>query len=108
MTPNWTKEELLAYILIWSANADFIVDEAETDQILSKVDEAVFKRLKREFKNDNDNQRLQKVNMALEGMNYSTEDMDHIFEEMKELFLSDGTINTMEKNLERGFKKIFG
>lgn len=107
MTTNWTKEELLAYILIWSANADFIVDEAETDQILSKVEESVFKKVKREFADDNDMQRLQKVNAALERLNYSSEGKSEIFEEMKELFLSDGNYNTLEKNLELGFKKIF-
>jgi len=107
MTTNWTKEELLAYILIWSANADFIVDEAETDQILSKVDESVFKKVKREFADDNDIQRLQKVNATLGQLNYSSSDKADLFEEMKELFLSDGEFNTLEKNLERGFKKIF-
>lgn len=108
MTTNWTKEELLAYILIWSANADFIVNDSEKDLILSKVDESTYKHIRREFQQDNDNERLEKVNASFDSLNYSPDDKTAIFEDMKELFLSDGDFNTLEKNLERGFKHIFG
>lgn len=103
---NWNKEELLAYILVWSANADFIEQVDEIDLILSKVDKDTYKRVSKEFHNDNDKQSIDKICDTLEKLEYSSSEIGQVFEDMKELFVADGNFHSLEQNLQRSLKKI--
>ena len=53
-SPNWTKEELKIYILIYCANADFSESKLETEYIKSKIQTSNFDKIHAEFENDND------------------------------------------------------
>lgn len=104
---SWTKEQFHAYLLIWCANANFIENEEEIDFILSKIDAASFKDLKREFSKDNDIQRINKITAAIDHFNYHKTELKLLIEEMKELFLVDGKMDAMEQNLLLGLKHLF-
>jgi len=103
---NWTKQELVAYILLYAANCNLDIDNHEKNVILSKVDMQTFQRVHDEFDKDNDYQSLQKIISALEEKHYSKVELDTLFDDIKRLFLSDGNYDVMEHNLYSYLKKI--
>ncbi len=105
---TWTKEELLAYTLIWCANADFTENEDEIEHILSKVSTETYNHIHEEFEADNDQQSIDKIIATLARLEYSEAEKAQIFDDMKEIFGADGEIDVLEHNLSRGLKHIFG
>jgi len=103
---NWTKEELVAYVLLFAANSDFTENKEEKELILSKVDKKTFKRIHKEFHNDNDFQSIQKIISGLKLFNYSKEDIDSLFTDIKTLFLSDGNYDAIERNMFSNLKRL--
>ncbi len=103
---DWTHRELKAYMLLYCANADFIVTPEEKNYIKSRVGEQEYRRIHREFENDNDYQRIQKINATIERLDYSKEELDDAFRSIKDLFLADGEIDTLEQNIYRGLKQL--
>lgn len=105
---NWTKEELLAYILVWSANADFVERPDEIELILSKVDSDTYKKMHREFHGDNDSRSIDKIAATLKRLAYSESEIDRVFEDMMEMYKADGKFDSLERSLHRGLRRIFG
>ncbi|MCC1485112.1 hypothetical protein [Winogradskyella immobilis] len=104
---DWTKDELVAYILLYAAHSDFKEDNHERNVIISKVDMQTFQDIHDEFDLDNDYQSIQKIMTALEVHNYSKEDIDLLFIDIKTLFFSDGDYNIAEQNVFLCLKKLF-
>jgi len=105
-TTDWTHQELKAYMLLYCANADFVVTPEEKEYIKSKVGSEEYKKIHREFEADNDYQRIQKINAAIERFQYSKEEIDEAFKSIKDLFLSDGEMDILELNIYRGLKHL--
>jgi hypothetical protein len=103
---SWTKEELLAYLLVWSAHADFNENTDEIELMSTKVSMDVLKKIEKEFMRDNDKQSIDKICDTFERLNYSSSELDQVFEDMKELFQIDGKMDILEGNLIRGLKHI--
>lgn len=103
---HFTKEELVAYILLYAANSDFKETQKEKELILSKVDPSVFFRVHAEFDNDNDYQNIQKIIEGVEAHNYSQEDLTSLFTDLKTLFFVDGEFDILEQNMFRSLKKV--
>lgn len=103
---NWTKDELIAYILLYLAHANFEESNHERNIIISKVDMNTFQKIHDEFDSDNDYQSIQKIINGLKAHNYTKDDMSVLFSEMKSLFLSDGEFDVMEQNLFMYLKKL--
>lgn len=103
---HWTKEELVAYILLYTAHSNF--DEANTEKnvIISKVDMQTFQKIHDEFDKDNDYQSLQKIIKGVEEHNYNNDDLQSLFIDIKTLFLSDGEYDVLERNMFMYLKKI--
>ena len=102
----WTQEELKAYILIYCANANYEESTEEIEFINSKIPEADFKKMHKEFDHDNDYQSLQKINAHLEHFKYTNDQKEGLFDEIKALFLSDEKYDTLERNLLRGLQQL--
>lgn len=103
---QWTKEELVAYILLYTANSDLTIANHEKNVIISKVDMKTFSKVHQEFDADNDYQSLQKIIAGLEAHNYSKDDLEALFSDIKTLFLSDGNYDVMEQSMFAYLKKI--
>ena len=103
---NWTKDELVAYILLYAANSNFIEDNHERNEIIAKVDMQTFQKIHDEFDADNDYQSIQKIINGLEAHNYSKEDLENLFLDIKMMFLSDGEYDILEQNMMMQLKKI--
>lgn len=76
---HWTKEELVAYILLYAAHSNFEEANLEKNVIISKVDMQTFQKVHDEFDNDNDYQSLQKIIKGLEEHNYNEDDLQSLF-----------------------------
>jgi len=105
-TIDWTRDELVAYILLFAANADFREDNKERNVIISKVDMQTFSDIHEEFDNDNDYQGIKKIKTSLEQHNYNKEDIEVIIADIKVLFFSDKEFNVLEQNMLRFLERI--
>lgn len=103
---DWTKDEFVAYILLFAANSNHIESNHERNIIISKVDMKTFQKIHEEFDKDNDYQSIQKIINGLETHHYSKDDLNQLFIDIKVLFLSDGEYDIMEQNMMLYLKKI--
>ena len=104
--PNWTKDELMAYILLYASHSDFKEDNHERNVIISKVDMQTFQRVHEEFSEDNDFQSIQKIVATIENHNYSKEAIDQILADIKGLFFADGDFDAKEHSMLLFLKRI--
>ena len=105
-TIDWTRDELVAYILLFAANSDFKESNQERNMIISKVDMKTFQEIHDEFDGDNDYQGIKKIMTSLEQHNYSKEDIDILLADIKVLFFSDKEFNSMEHNMLLFLEKL--
>lgn len=92
---NWTKQEFLAYLLLYAANADSRYTESEKNYILSKIEYPIYKKVLKEYSGDNDYQHLQKILSFQKQNNAFSPEI--ILVELYELFLADNHFHRMEK-----------
>lgn len=104
--PNWTKEELTAYILLYAAHSDFKEDNKERNVIISKVDMQTFQSIHNEFDADNDFQGIQKILASLEYHNYSKDDYSLLIADIKTLFFADEDFDIKEQSMLMFLKRI--
>ncbi len=103
---NWTKNELIAYILLYAANSDYDESNHERNIIISKVDMNTFQKIHDEFENDNDYQSIQKIIEGIKGHQYSDNDISELLADLKSLFFADGDYDILEQNMFLFLKKI--
>ncbi|MDG4715753.1 MULTISPECIES: hypothetical protein [Winogradskyella] len=106
-TIDWTRDELVAYILLFAAHSDFKEDNHERNVIISKVDMNTFQDIHDEFDKDNDYQGIQKIMTSLRQHNYDREDVEILLEDIKILFFSDGEFNINERNMLKSLERLF-
>ncbi len=105
-TIDWTRDELVAYILLLAANSDFKESVEEKNMIISKVDKQTFQDIHDEFNRDNDYQGIKKIMTSLEQHNYAKDDIDILLEDIKVLFLSDDEFDITEQNMYRFLERL--
>ena len=103
---NWTKDELIAYILLFAANADHSESNLERNIIISKVDMQTFSNVHDEFDADNDYQSIQKIQKGLKAHHYNLEDLNALLSDIKMLFYADGEYDVLEQNMLNYLKKV--
>jgi len=106
-TIDWTRDELVAYILLFAANSDFEEDNKERNVIISKVDMNTFQDIHDEFNSDNDYQGIQKIMTSLRQHNYDKDDIELLLADIKTLFYADGIFNINERNLLKSLERLF-
>jgi hypothetical protein len=106
-TIDWTRDELVAYILLFAANSDFKENNKERNVIISKVDIYTFQEIHDEFNNDNDYQGIQKIMTSLKQHNYDRDDIEILMADIKTLFFADGEFNINERNLLKSLERLF-
>ena len=103
---HWTKDELVAYILLYASQSDLIESNKEKNIIISKVDMKTFQKIHDEFDKDNDYQSIQKIISGLEEHNYTKMDMDLLLADIKALFFADGDYDITEQSMYMFLKRI--
>lgn len=107
MTPNWTKKELVAYILLYASHSDLLESNKERNIIISKVDVKTFDKIHKEFEGDNDYKSIQKIMAGLKAHRYSKMDIDLLLADIKVLFFADGDYGSTEQNIFMFLKRMF-
>lgn len=105
-SPNWSKNDLKAYLLLFAANADFVETKDEKQFIKSKAGKDEYRHIHDEFEEDTDYERIQKIQKFVEKEDYSDEQIEDLLSEMKELFKSDGEYKGAERSIYYGLKKV--
>ena len=106
-TLQWTRDELVAYVLLFAANSDFKEDPREQALIISKVDLDTFQDIHDEFDADNDYQGIKKIMTSLKQHNYDKDDIDVLMEDIKVLFFSDSEFDIKEQNMLKCLERLF-
>ncbi|MFD1061862.1 hypothetical protein ACFQ1Q_01290 [Winogradskyella litorisediminis] len=104
--PNWTKDELIAYTLLYAAHSDFKEDNHERNVIISKVDMQTFQKVHEEFSDDNDYQSIQKILASVKHHNYSIQNFNQLLADIKALFFADGDFDIREHSMLLFLKRI--
>jgi len=103
---NWTKQELVAYILLYVANSDLDETKKEREYIMSRVDLKTYYHIKDEFENDNDFQSITKIVDAVKHENLYNNNLDSLFADIKLMAFADGEMTVMERAFYNNLKKI--
>lgn len=103
---TWTKDELLAYILIYVSHSDLNETWKEKAYILSRVDKSVYKRVYSQFEKDNDYQSIQYIIEAVKTHDYYRNDLADLFADVKLMAFADGAYTDMEKAVYTNLKMI--
>lgn len=103
---NWTKQELVAYILLYVAHSDLKETKEEHAYILSRVDIETYNHIKREFDSDNDYQSITKIVDAVNSSESYKNNPEELFADIKLMALADGKMDQMEHAIYNSLKKI--
>jgi len=103
---NWSKQELVAYILLYIANSDLHETNDEKDFIMSKVDRETFADVHKTFDDDNDYQCIQKIIKGVHTHNYFKDDYVELFTDIKLMLYADGEAVDMEETTFMYLRKI--
>ncbi|MCB9197603.1 MAG: hypothetical protein H6600_04035 [Flavobacteriales bacterium] len=105
-TPHWNKEELFTYTSLYCANADLQEDIYEVADIKSHYPTVHFDIIHKEFENDNDVDRANKIINAAKRLGYSKEDFNEVFSFMNKLIGSDGHVSAEEQMFLHGLHEL--
>ena len=106
MNTNWTKQELVAYILLYVAHSDLKETAQEQDYILSRVNPLTYKHIKKEFDSDNDYQSISKIVEAVNNHPTYSSNPAELFADIKLMAFADGKMDQMEHAIYNSLKKI--
>ncbi len=100
-TNVWTKAELQIYILLLCANVDSDEAEEEIALIKSKVSSEIFKKVYHLFSQDDNDERLKKIEYNVRHLKFSTMELAELRQDMYAVFLADSKYRNLERNLDR-------
>jgi len=103
---DWSKEEFIAYLLLYAARAHYLETSQEKEIIHSKLIQESYKKIFRELEKDNDFQSLEKILSNVKKYNYTKSNVDLLIREIKMLFLMDGDCSAMERSMFVGLKRL--
>ena len=94
---NWTKEEFKVYLLIYTAQSNFIETDEELEFIESKFDKSIIDKIHGEVTELSDYQKSQIIIDFIKLHNFSQDDLDNILIQIKEICNADGSFDMMER-----------
>ena len=106
MSKEWKRKHFLCYVLLYAASADLVISSEEEAYIIQQVGEKSYKRVKEEFDQDNDSQRINKLVSFSEDEDFDEEYSKIVMNDLEDLFLSDGDYSHWEKSIGRALKRL--
>ncbi len=103
---NWTREEFLAYVLLYAAHCNFFETKEEENYILTRVDEATFHKIHTEVVVDSDEDNLNKIQQYISDNNFNQQEKDAVLKDIKNVFFADGSVDVIERKVFTLLKKI--
>ncbi len=108
MNTNWTREEFLAYVLLYAAHCNYFETKEEENYILSVVNKETYHKIHTEVVVDSDEDNLNKIQHYVNEHKLSQEDKESLIREIKKVFFADGYVDVMEKKVFKILQKIIG
>ena len=106
MNTNWTREEFLAYVLLYAAHCNYFETKEEENYILSVIDKETYHKIHTEVVVDSDEDNLNKIQQYISNNKLSQEDKDNLIREIKNVFFADGSVDVLERKVFGILKKI--
>mgnify|MGYP000745975160 CR=1 FL=1 len=106
MKTNWTKDEFLAYTLLYAAHCNYFETKEEENYILTVIDKETYHKIHTEVVVDSDEENLNKIQNYISENNLSEEDKENLIRDIKKVFFADGYVDVMEKKVFNILKKI--
>ena len=103
---NYSKTDLLTYLMVYAASADFDISEEEVTMIKSKVGATEYEKMERLFEDHNDIQSINFISDTVHALGLGKSDIDGLMEEVKQVFLADGQFDMLERQLEMRLNHI--
>ena len=106
METNWTKKDLLAYLLIYCMRVDCKEQETEVDYIRTRVGDEVYSKAYAEFSKDNDYISIQKIQNSYKSLSLDLSEKDNVINDIKEIFEIDGHLDIIEQGIQMTLNRI--
>ena len=103
---DWSKQELLTYIMLYIAHSDLHESRAEQEYLMSRVNADTYRDIKQEFDEDNDYQSITKIIDAIRASKYYSNNLTELFADIKLMAFADGSFDHMENATYNHLKKI--
>ena len=106
-TANWSKQEFKAYLLIFAMQSNQVESIEELDFLNESIELEIQKKIKREISNDNDFQRIKKVQAYIKSNNLSDDELKALLEEIKNIFTCDDSFDAAEQGIYLFLERLF-
>jgi len=104
--PHWSREEFMAFLLLYAAEADMVCTEEERAIIKAGIDEAHLAAVEAEYNGLKDYERISIIK-SYKSQYYDDESRKfELLKIVEQLFQADGEFDIMEHNLYRMLQKI--
>ena len=104
--PYWNFQEFTTFLLLYAADADFVITSEEKDFILQRANMKIFQKVWDDYKEMNDFDKIQTI-LTYKATHYPTlTQKNELIDLIKEEFNSDGNFTILEKNLLLTLNKL--
>ena len=104
--PKWTRDEFLAFLLIYAAKADMYFSADEKDFILKKIDAGVLASVELEYNALSDYEHIQIIQSYRDQFFDDDATKESLLSEVRTLFGIDGHFSIEEHSMYLMLKKI--
>lgn len=105
-TNNWTFDDYFAFLLVYAAEADFVIREEERQHIIQKVGEQRFIEFLAHFKDLKDIDRINLIYEFKDKYCTTQEDADRAMQEVEAVLREDEHLNAAEEEILLSIKRI--
>lgn len=103
---NWSRQDFLAYVLLFAAHCNDFEDPRELEYILDKLDATTFRKIHIEVVLDSTEESLNKIQEYLQENKCSQIEKEALIRHIKNVLFADGSVDIHEKNIFSQLKKI--
>ena len=96
-----TKEEFRVLVMLYAANIDGNIHREEVETMLNKADAAVYKKMKKQFKQMSDIEVLASINENKEKFASTQEDKQRVLDDIRDVIAADAHNSAIENHLLR-------
>ena len=104
--PYWSRDEFMAFILLYAACVDMECTDDERKVITNVIDDAHLKVVEAEYEKLTDFERISVIESYSDQYFSNPDQKAQILKSVEDLFKADGTYDIMEHNVYRMLQKL--
>ena len=102
----YTRDELLAYAMIYAAMADFTLSEKEKEFITERIGKKNFEKMYRVYENDTDVERIERVELLRSEFFPGEQGKEELLKIIKDVFNCDHEFDALENAVYHSLRMI--